>query len=78
MDPSVLVALPEEMRHQVIEEQRCLQEIRRRAQELQNQNATEGLTQVDWEFLAALPTDIQEEVLAEQRLRRSTRSGKEY
>lgn len=68
VDPSFLVALPEEMRHEVIEEQRRLQEIRRRAQEQQNQNATQGVTQVNAEFLAALPPNIQEEVLAQQRM----------
>ena len=57
------------------EEQPCLQE---RAQKLKDQFARQAVTQLDWEFLAALPTDIMEEVLTEQEGRRFTRGGKEF
>ena len=55
-----------------------LQDIHQKAQKLQNQFARQGVTQLDWEFLASLPTDILEEVLAEQEGRRFTRGGKEF
>ena len=48
----------------MIEEQRRLQNIRRRAE----QNTEAGVTEVNPEFLAALPPNIQEEVLAQQRM----------
>ena len=60
------------------DEKPCLQDIHQRAQKLQNQFARQGVTQLDWEFLASLPTDILEEVLAEQEGRRFTRGGKEF
>ena len=49
---------------EVIEEQRRLQTIRQRAA----QNSEAGVTEVNPEFLAALPPNIQEEVLAQQRI----------
>lgn len=64
VDPSFLAALPEDMRQEVIEEQRRLQNIRRRAE----QNTEAGVSEVNPEFLAALPPSIQEEVLAQQRM----------
>ena len=64
VDPSFLAALPEDMRQEVIEEQRRLQTIRQRAA----QNTESGITEVNAEFLAALPPNIQEEVLAQQRI----------
>ena len=64
VDPSFLAALPEDMRQEVIEEQRRLQTIRQRAA----QNTEAGITEVNAEFLAALPPNIQEEVLAQQRI----------
>ncbi len=64
VDPSFLAALPEDMRMEVIEEQRRLQSIRQRAA----QNVEAGVTEVNPEFLAALPPNIQEEVLAQQRI----------
>ena len=64
VDPSFLAALPEDMRMEVIEEQRRLQTIRQRAA----QNTEAGVTEVNPEFLAALPPNIQEEVLAQQRI----------
>merc|ERR1719483_1882435 len=64
VDPSFLAALPEEMRQEVIDEQRRLQTIRQRAA----QNVEAGVSEVDPQFLAALPTNIQEEVLAQQRI----------
>ena len=64
VDPSFLAALPEDMRLEVIEEQRRLQTIRQRAA----QNTEAGVTEVNPEFLAALPPNIQEEVLAQQRI----------
>ena len=64
VDPSFLAALPEDMRQEVIEEQRRLQNIRQRAA----QNTEAGVSEVNPEFLAALPPNIQEEVLAQQRM----------
>ena len=64
VDPSFLAALPEDMRMEVIEEQRRLQTIRQRAA----QQSEAGVTEVNPEFLAALPPNIQEEVLAQQRI----------
>ena len=64
VDPSFLAALPEDMRQEVIEEQRRLQNIRLRAA----QHVEAGVQEVNPEFLAALPPNIQEEVLAQQRL----------
>jgi hypothetical protein len=64
VDPSFLAALPEDMRQEVIEEQRRLQNIRQRAA----QNTEAGVSEVNPEFLAALPANIQEEVLAQQRM----------
>ena len=64
VDPSFLAALPEDMRQEVIDEQRRLQTIRQRAA----QNTEAGVTEVNPEFLAALPPNIQEEVLAQQRI----------
>ena len=64
VDPSFLVALPEEMRREVIEEQRRLQTIRQRAA----QAPTAGMEEINPEILAALPPNIQEEVLAQQRI----------
>ena len=52
------------MRQEVIDEQRRLQAIRQRAA----QNTEAGITEVNPEFLAALPPNIQEEVLAQQRI----------
>ncbi len=64
VDPSFLAALPEDMRQEVIDEQRRLQTIRQRAA----QQTEAGVTEVNPEFLAALPPNIQEEVLAQQRI----------
>ena len=55
VDPSFLAALPEDMRQEVIEEQRRLQTIRQRAA----QNVEAGVSEVNPEFLAALPPNIQ-------------------
>ena len=103
VDPSFLAALPEEMRQEVIDEQRRLQTIRQvnfppvfefqiiffsfeRFDEIMGsiffvcftnfrfrfqraaQNVEAGVSEVDPQFLAALPTNIQEEVLAQQRI----------
>jgi E3 ubiquitin-protein ligase HUWE1 len=65
VDPSFLAALPEDMRQEVIDEQRRLQNIRQRAAQQQEQ---QGVQEVNPEFLAALPPNIQEEVLAQQRM----------
>ena len=48
----------------MIDEQRRLQTIRQRAA----QNTEAGVSEVNPEFLAALPPNIQEEVLAQQRM----------
>lgn len=78
VDPSFLAALPENIRQEVIAEQLRLQRIRRSdantAQQPQPADAaaapsTSGasaFTEVNPEFLAALPANIQEEVLAQQ------------
>ena len=58
VDPSFLAALPEDMRQEVIDEQRRIQSVRQRAA----QNVEAGVSEVDPQFLAALPTNIQEEV----------------
>ena len=60
------------------EVQLCLRNIHQRAQKLQNQFAKQGVTQLDWDFLASLPTDILEEVLSEQEGRRFTRGQRPY
>ncbi|RWS28597.1 E3 ubiquitin-protein ligase HUWE1-like protein, partial [Leptotrombidium deliense] len=77
VDPSFLAALPENIRQEVIAEQLRLQRIQQ-----QRNNAASNATQpsssnaastanifneVNPEFLAALPPNIQEEVLAQQR-----------
>ncbi|XP_077544919.1 HECT, UBA and WWE domain containing E3 ubiquitin protein ligase 1 isoform X4 [Haemaphysalis longicornis] len=81
VDPSFLAALPENIRQEVIAEQLRLQRLRTRAQQQQQQapggtvaggpGAADGaattFTEVNPEFLAALPPSIQEEVLAQQR-----------
>jgi len=70
VDPSFLAALPEDMRAEVIEEQRRLVRARQQppAQPPQAGGAGQGMQEVNPEFLAALPPNIQEEVLAQQRL----------
>ncbi|KAK8782859.1 hypothetical protein V5799_015800 [Amblyomma americanum] len=75
VDPSFLAALPENIRQEVIAEQLRLQRLRTHAQQQQQQqqasaSSAEGaatFTEVNPEFLAALPPSIQEEVLAQQR-----------
>ena len=71
VDPSFLAALPEDMRQEVIEEQRRLTRARQQppAQPAAAAGASSGAVQeVNPEFLAALPPNIQEEVLAQQRM----------
>ncbi|CAL4126406.1 unnamed protein product, partial [Meganyctiphanes norvegica] len=89
VDPSFLAALPEEMRSEVIAEQLRLQRARQRPPETAAAATTTAATtgtpaapnvgEVNPEFLAALPPNIQEEVLAQQRLeqqrQQSTRSN---
>eukprot|EP00095_Tigriopus_kingsejongensis_P000124 snap_masked-scaffold450_size166944-processed-gene-0.5 protein:Tk00124 transcript:snap_masked-scaffold450_size166944-processed-gene-0.5-mRNA-1 annotation:"e3 ubiquitin-protein ligase huwe1-like isoform x5" len=65
VDPSFLAALPEDMRQEVIDEQRRLQSMRQRAAA---HVETTGVQEVNPEFLAALPPNIQEEVLHQQRM----------
>ncbi|XP_049513921.1 E3 ubiquitin-protein ligase HUWE1-like [Dermacentor silvarum] len=76
VDPSFLAALPENIRQEVIAEQLRLQRLRTHAQQQQQQqqqaaassaDGTATFTEVNPEFLAALPPSIQEEVLAQQR-----------
>lgn len=74
VDPSFLAALPENIRQEVIAEQLRLQRLRTHAQQQQQQQAAASsadgsatFTEVNPEFLAALPPSIQEEVLAQQR-----------
>ena len=71
VDPSFLAILPEQMRQEVIEEQRKLKHSRQ--QPLPKPAAaarisTDAMQEVNPEFLAALPPNIQEEVLAQQRM----------
>ena len=71
VDPSFLAALPEDMRQEVIEEQRRLTRARQQppAQPAAAAGTSSGAVQeVNPEFLAALPPNIQEEVLAQQRM----------
>merc|ERR1719182_1167908 len=66
VDPSFLAALPEDMRAEVIEEQRRLTRARQQppAQPAAAAGTSSGAVQeVNPEFLAALPPNIQEEVL---------------
>ena len=69
--PSFLAILPEDMRQEVIEEQRQLTLNR---QQLPPKpaaavgNSSGAMEKVNPEFLAALPPNIQEEVLAQQRM----------
>ena len=60
VDPSFLAALPEDMRQEVIDEQRRL--LRARQAPPAPPPPTEGVGEVNPEFLAALPPNIQEEV----------------
>ena len=62
VDPSFLAALPEDMRQEVIDEQRRLQNIRQRAAAQAGPSDTSvasGVQEVSPEFLAALPPNIQ-------------------
>ena len=71
VDPSFLAALPEDMRQEVIEEQRRLTRARQQPppQPAAAAGTSSGAVQeVNPEFLAALPPNIQEEVLAQQRM----------
>jgi len=69
VDPSFLAALPEDMRAEVIEEQRRLVRARQQPPAQPPAGSTaQGMQEVNPEFLAALPPNIQEEVLAQQRL----------
>jgi len=69
VDPSFLAALPEDMRQEVIEEQRRLARLRQQPAPAAREAAgSQSLAEVNPEFLAALPPNIQEEVLAQQRL----------
>ena len=75
VDPSFLAALPEDMRQEVIEEQRRLVRARQQPPGAAaavtapgSSTAAAGVQEVNPEFLAALPPNIQEEVLAQQRL----------
>ena len=88
VDPSFLAALPEDMRAEVIEEQRRLVRARQAPApppaaptgQVEASPATKcyllfQVQEVNPEFLAALPPNIQEEVLAQQRLEQQRRSA---
>ena len=80
VDPSFLASLPEDMRAEVIEEQRRLVRDREQAPaQPPPGTAAQGMQEVNLEFLAAPPPIIQEEVLAQQRLeqQRQNESNKE-
>lgn len=69
VDPSFLEALPEDVRREVITEQRRLMRLQQRTSgNSSHDNAASGSSEVSPEFLAALPLALQEEVLAQQRL----------
>ena len=71
VDPSFLAALPEDMRQEVLEEQRRLARARHQPAPpppLLAAHQSGLMAEVNPEFLAALPPNIQEEVLAQQRL----------
>ena len=68
VDPSFLAALPEDMRREVIEEQRRLLRSRQPPPAPVAAAESESMAEVNPEFLAALPPNIQQEVLAQQRL----------
>jgi len=61
LDPSFLAALPENIRAEVIADHLRMQRIQQRTRE-QQQNTPPGGMEVNAEFLAALPPNIQEEV----------------
>lgn len=80
VDPSFLAALPEDIRQEVLAEQWRLRRIERANTNRQANNATTNpvneqastssganFPEVNPEFLAALPAEVQEEVLAQQR-----------
>lgn len=79
VDPSFLAALPEDIRQEVLAEQWRLRRMERASSNRQTGQATNppaeqastssGTTfpEVNPEFLAALPAEVQEEVLAQQR-----------
>ena len=74
VDPSFLAALPENIRQEVIAEHLRLQRIQQQrtannvpTTQATSSNTTTTFTEVNPEFLAALPPNIQEEVLAQQR-----------
>lgn len=71
VDPSFLAALPNDIRHEVIQEHLRMQRMGERNLQTpsqQNQAANESLVEVNPEFLAALPPNIQSEVLMQQRI----------
>lgn len=70
VDPSFLEALPEDVRREVIAEQRRLIRLQQRSQGATCSDGSSSLlaSEVSPEFLAALPPNLQEEVLAQQRL----------
>lgn len=77
VDPSFLEALPEDVRREVITEQRRLMRLQQRTQITSGvENAIPGgSSEVSPEFLAALPPALQEEVLAQQRLERQRQAA---
>ena len=70
VDPSSLAALPEEMRQEVIAEHLRLQRVRQRASDDIASSNNSQVMEVNSEFLAALPPNIQGEVLAQPQLER--------
>ncbi|CAG2109884.1 unnamed protein product, partial [Medioppia subpectinata] len=75
VDPSFLAALPENIRQEVIAEHLRLQRLQQQGTaqttapttQASSSATTNTFTEVNPEFLAALPPNIQEEVLAQQR-----------
>ena len=57
-----MAALPDNIRQEVIAEQLRLQRIQQRTEQQQQRAAELGVPEVNPEFLAALPPNIQEEV----------------
>lgn len=78
VDPSFLEALPEDVRREVITEQRRLMRLQQRTQQTTSTaeaSTAGGSSEVSPEFLAALPPALQEEVLAQQRLERQRQAA---
>lgn len=76
VDPSFLAALPVEMREEVIQEHLRMNRATSRSHEHDTANTPQApLPEVSAEFLAALPPNIQTEVLMQQRMEQQRRAA---